>query len=81
MLRVSASRHPHGALHQDLKLPIEGVGDDEACRSDTRLYLYIIKGEFICATNEKFNFKKCTNLTISKFLFMEFLTTSSIKCD
>jgi len=39
MKRVSASRHPHAALHQHLKLPTDGAGDDEACGSDTRLYL------------------------------------------
>jgi hypothetical protein len=58
VLRVSASRHPHGALHQDLKLPIDGGGDNEACRSDTRLHLYIIKAEFVRATNEQFNSRK-----------------------
>jgi hypothetical protein len=54
MKRVSAPRHPHGAIHKHLKLPTEGVGDYEACRSDTRLSLYIIKGEGVCATNKQF---------------------------
>jgi hypothetical protein len=60
--RVSLSRHHHGALHQDLKFPIDGIGDDETCRNDTTLYFYIIKGEFVSATNEQFNSSKLNGI-------------------
>ena len=47
--------YPHEKIHHDLKLLIDFLGDDETCKSDTRLYLYIIKEENICATNEQIN--------------------------
>jgi len=45
MKHVSTSRHPHATIHKLLKLPTNFAGDDEARRSDMRLYLYIIKEE------------------------------------
>jgi len=58
MTRVSASRHPHATLNQHLKLPTDGAGDDGARRSDTRLYLYIIKEEyFVSQLNSLFQSK------------------------
>ena len=81
MKRVSASRHPNATLHKHLKLPTDGAGDVESCKSDTRLYLYIIKREFVCVTNEQFISIKLLGIDNVNFLFMLFLEIRAIKSD
>jgi len=55
MKRVSASHHPHATLHQHLKLPTDGAGDDESLRA-IRDFIYTLSREnlFVSQMNNLF---------------------------